>query len=227
MVGAGYLSHMSDQETLGSRIRAARTAAGLTQKAVADHFKIARVNVTQWESDTTRPDGHRLPELARLLGVPSDSFFSNEPSEPLPISVIVPGSTLVSNSKMPVYAAAMGGDGHIIVSFEQIDEIKRPAELENVRGGYGLLIKGESMVPALWDGDMALVNPHLRPTRDFNHVFFHEPPHGQEVEAMVKQLVSANDRDWTVKQWNPAREWKESRQVWQICHRIVGKYDRR
>lgn len=128
---------------------------------------------------------------------------------------------------MPVYAAAEGGDGHIIVSFEQIDEIKRPAELENVKGGYGLLIKGDSMVPALWEGDMALVNPHLRPAREFNHIFYHQAPHGGPVEAIVKQLDAWNDRDWTLTQWNPHTTWKESRQIWPICHRMVGKYDRR
>lgn len=220
---------MEVMDTLGSRIRAARLAAKLTQQQVADHFGIKRVNVTQWEGDTTRPDGYRLPDLARLLGVEEVALRGNSEAAGDDRSrvSIVPGNQLVSQQKMPVYAAAMGGDGHLIISFDQIDEIKRPAELENVKGGYGLLVKGSSMVPALYEGDMALVNPHLPPARDFVHIFYHEPPHSAEVEAIVKHLVNFTDRDWKVKQWNPVDEWPESRQIWRICHRVVGKYDRR
>ncbi|HEY4202610.1 MAG TPA: helix-turn-helix domain-containing protein [Devosiaceae bacterium] len=224
-------------DTLGSRIKAARKAAGLTQQQVAEHFGISRVNVTQWESDTTRPDGYRLPDLAGLLGLeeawlrdgagPAPDLTAAPAGGPRPKVSIIPGSQLVSAQKMPVYAAAMGGEGHIIVSFDQIDEIKRPAELENVRGGYGLLIKGDSMVPALWEGDMALVNPHLPPARQRNVILYHTPPDGGEIEAIVKQLNGWTEREWHLQQWNPNREFKEFRQEWPVCHRVVGKYDGR
>lgn len=143
-----------------------------------------------------------------------------------PVSII-PGNELVSARKMPVFAAAMGGDGHIIVSFDQIDEVKRPAELENVKGGYGLLVKGTSMIPAFREGDMALVNPHLPPARERNVILYHTPPDGGDVEAMIKELVNWTDREWHLKQWNPVLEFKEFRQEWPVCHRVVGKYDGR
>ncbi|RDE08433.1 helix-turn-helix transcriptional regulator [Pelagibacterium lacus] len=128
---------------------------------------------------------------------------------------------------MPVYAAAMGGEGHIIVTFDEIDRVKRPAELENVKGGYGLLIKGDSMVPAFDEGDMALVNPHLPPARDKNVILYHTPPDGAEAEAMVKRLLNWTDKEWTLRQYNPPMDFKEFRQEWPVCHRVVGRYDGR
>lgn len=230
MVGHSYLLRM---ETLGKRIRAARRLAGLTQQQVADHFEIKRVNVTQWEGDTTKPDGYRIPALAALLAVSEawlrDATGPGPDVEAVKAPVIVPGNQLLapSGEMLPIYAGAKGGDGHIIITFDEIERVKMPSVLQGVKGGYGLLIDGESMVPAYFPNDIALVNPNKRPERGFHHVFYHQPPHGGEAEAIVKWLESFNDRDWLIKQWNPMKEWKESRQVWQTCHRIVGKYDRR
>lgn len=242
MVGTGYHCGM---ETIGSRIRSARNAAQpkVTQQALADGLGINRVSVAQWESDQTKPSLDRLPEIATLLRVSANWLMTGEgpaadgsfsrPSAPRPMAPatppvsIIPGNELVSARKMPVFAAAMGGDGHIIVSFDQIDEVKRPAELENVKGGYGLLVKGTSMIPAFREGDMALVNPHLPPARERNVILYHTPPDGGDVEAMIKELVNWTDREWHLKQWNPVLEFKEFRQEWPVCHRVVGKYDGR
>lgn len=232
-VGEGYQSSM---DTLGSRIKIARKAAKLTQKQVADHFGIDRVNISQWESDTTKPDGYRIPDLATLLGTSESWLVTGKGEAPAgtatpepvkPRSTIIPGKELLGTGTMPVYAAAMGGEGHIIVTFDEIDRVKRPAELENVKGGYGLLIKGTSMVPAFDEGDMALVNPHLPPARDKNVILYHTPPNGEEAEAMVKRLLSWTDKEWHLRQYNPPMDFKEFRQEWPVCHRVVGRYDGR
>lgn len=54
-------------DTFGKRLRYARNLAGLTQAQVAAEFEIDRVNVTQWEGDTTSPEIERLPALAAVL----------------------------------------------------------------------------------------------------------------------------------------------------------------
>ncbi|WP_323015506.1 S24 family peptidase [Devosia sp.] len=223
-------------KTLGARIRAARTALRpkVTQKDVADHFGIERVNVTQWEGDTTKPDGYRIPGLASFLGVSEEWLRDGTGDGPdlekaASKPTIIPGRELVSRDgeTLPIYAGAKGGDGFIIVTFDEIERVKMPSILQGVKGGYGLLIDGDSMIPAYFPNDIALINPNKRPERGFHHVFYHQPPHGDDAEAIVKWLEGFNDREWTLKQWNPASEFKESRQVWQTCHRVVGKYDRR
>lgn len=57
---------------LNERLKKARTAVGLTQKAVAVHFGIQRVSVTQWELGATRPDQDKFGALANLYGVSLD-----------------------------------------------------------------------------------------------------------------------------------------------------------
>ena len=126
---------------------------------------------------------------------------------------------------MEVYAGAQGGNGKLIITFDPVDRVKLPAFLEHVPGAYGLLIDGNSMFPAFEPGDVALVNPHLRPQRGRNVILYHTPPHGAEAEAIIKRLNGWNDREWDLEQYNPPMEFKEFRQEWPICHRVVGKYD--
>ena len=66
---------------------------------------------------------------------------------------------------------------------------------------------------------------HPSPARGKNHIFYHTPPLGEDAEAIIKRLNGWNDRDWDLQQWNPRREFTESRKLWPICHRVVGKYD--
>lgn len=223
-----------DRPDPAKRLKEARIARGFrTAKDACLFFGWNLASYTQHENGTRGigrqskkyADGLRVSEAWLLTGEgqgPDGTVLA--PAPVMPTSQIIPGSELVSVRRMPVYAAAMGGDGHILVSFEQIDEIKRPAELENVKGGYGLLIKGDSMVPAINEGDLALVNPHLPPLRGANAILYHTPPEGGDAEAIVKQLVNWTDREWHLKQWNPLLEFSEFRADWPICHRLVGTY---
>nr|DAH84733.1 MAG TPA: LexA-like protein [Caudoviricetes sp.] len=145
------------------------------------------------------------------------------------IPTIIPGRDLVGDKNFPVFAAARGGaEGHQIVTFEPIDYVKRPQFLENVKDAYALYIMGDSMIPAFEQGDMALVHPHLPPARDKNVVLYHVPPFTEaEAEAMVKRLVGFDDRDWNLRQYQPAKDFTVTRSDWRYCHRIVGKYEAR
>ncbi|WP_244497602.1 XRE family transcriptional regulator [Aureimonas sp. AU40] len=233
-------------DTLGSRIRKARKEKGLKQSDIAQHFGIARTNLSAWENDDNGPDRSKLEPLARLLGVDVSWLISGDGPEPvnleykrpnaesettpgvttanLPRVAAIPGSDLVSpTADLPVFAAARGGDGHVIVTFDAIDWVKRPEPLRNVKGGYGLLITGDSMYPAYRSGDIALINPHLPPMRDTEVVLYHTPP-DDSAEAIIKTLVGFNDREWTLRQYNPDTTFTEFVKEWPICHRCVGKY---
>lgn len=139
---------------------------------------------------------------------------------------LIPGEDLVGAKDFPVYAAAMGGHGHEIVTFDPIDWVKRPVILERVKGAYGILVVNTSMSPLYRPNDIALINPHLAPTPDTEVVLYHTPPNG-ESEAMIKTLVGSTAKEWRLRQYNPAQDFIEDRVDWPICHRVVGKYDRR
>ncbi|MGR7993875.1 S24 family peptidase [Xanthobacter sp. ZOL 2024] len=139
---------------------------------------------------------------------------------------IVPGSELVGAKDFPIYAAAAGGSGHLLVNFEPIEWAKRPAILEGVPHAYGLLVYGDSMFPAYRHGDMALVHPGLGPAADEDVVLYDHPPNG-DAEAIIKHLVSWTEEEWRLEQYNPPDKWTELRADWPTCHRVVGKYGRR
>lgn len=57
-----------ETETFGDRVREARLAKGLTQKAVADETGAAESTVASWELQSRLPRRARLVRLAHLLG---------------------------------------------------------------------------------------------------------------------------------------------------------------
>lgn len=206
------------QGDLGARI-------GMTQQGIAAIEK----------GKSGRPQ--KLRELARALLLTEEYLLDEtDQAEPAPpadysrtpgqqVTSLIPSNELQVSRMMPVFSGAQGGQGKLIIGVDPIDRVKMPAFLENVQGAYGLLIDGESMIPAFYPGDTALVNPHLRPQRGRNVILYHNPPGGQEAEAIIKQLNGWNDREWDLEQWNPHLLFKEFRKEWPICHRVVGKYD--
>lgn len=214
----------------GLSARSASLRAGLSESFIR--------NILTGKSKS--PRGDTLSRLADVLGTSEMWLLKGEgddgqiaPSGTSPARAtafqpqLIPGSELVSSNRdLPIYAAAKGGDGHVIVTFEPIDYMKRPAVLENVKGGYGLLITGDSMVPAYRPGETALINPNLPPARDTDVVLYHTNG-TNESEAIIKRLVGINDREWSLEQYNPMLQFTEFRAEWPICHRVVGKYNTR
>lgn len=80
--------------------------------------------------------------------------------------------------EVPVYAAARGGDGHLIITIDPIEYAAAPDSLIGVRDAYGIQIVGESMVPAYEPGDVAWVHPHKTPQRGKDCVLYHGKPTG-------------------------------------------------
>ncbi len=54
---------------MGSKIKAARKAANITQSALADVAGVSRNAVSQWENGDTYPTNDKLQRIARKLGV--------------------------------------------------------------------------------------------------------------------------------------------------------------
>lgn len=172
-----------------------------------------------------------LPAVFRVLELPLEAIDNDAPipssiSPPRPPLKIIPGADLVGERDFPIYAAAQGGSGHLIVTFDPVETVKRPAILEGVRGAYGLLVVGDSMEPAYRHGDMALVNPGRPPGRGDDVVLYDHPPDG-EAEAIIKTLVGWTEKEWLLKQYNPPKEWRELKADWTTAHLVVGCYRRR
>lgn len=53
---------------VGARLRAARRAAGLTQKQLADALGVESITVSRWERGVTAPSLERLRRVAQITG---------------------------------------------------------------------------------------------------------------------------------------------------------------
>lgn len=147
---------------------------------------------------------------------------------PVPQQEIIPGADLVGSRDFPIYGAAQGGaTGHLIVSFDPIQTVRRPAILEGVRNAYGIRVDGDSMIPAFRPGDIALVHPHLLPEAGTDVVLYDHDPKTGDAEALIKHLTGFTDKLWKLEQYRPEKKFTEHRADWPICHRVVGRYDRR
>jgi transcriptional regulator with XRE-family HTH domain len=227
---------------LGERIRAARIAAGLTQREVGDRFGIDRVNVTQWEAETTKPDADKLPALADVLKVSLDWLMTGVgPSPPVPApkrnvksidddppANYRPPPDILGARDLPIFAAAEGGDGELVITTDPIEMVPRPWYLGEVRNGFGVIISGESMIEAYRPGDIAIVNPRLPFLRDEPHIFTNgEHASAHEYRATIKHLVGATAKEWQVKQFNPPKALTLAKAEWPVALRVVGKFNRR
>ena len=63
--------------TLGSKIKNARKAAGLTQEQLAEKLAVSRQAITKWESDKGIPDISNIKMLAKILNVSIDYLLDD------------------------------------------------------------------------------------------------------------------------------------------------------
>lgn len=68
--------------SLGPDLKAWRTAAGLTQDAVAKQLGVSRPTITQWERGTYRPSREHLAKLDQLYGAQGELIRSVEGQSP-------------------------------------------------------------------------------------------------------------------------------------------------
>ncbi len=214
--------------SLGENIKLAREARGWSQGELAAQAKTVQQNISRLEKGEVQTSSH-LPAIARALELPLEALVGTTVPNPpprTPTLSIISGDKLVSTDRIPVYGAVEGGQGALTLSNEPVDTVKTPAPLATVRGGYGVIITGESMVPAFWPGDIALVNPHIPPRIESDVVLYGENGDG-DVRAMIKNLVRQTPDFWKLKQYNPGKEFEVSKAEWRRCDVVVGKYSRR
>jgi transcriptional regulator with XRE-family HTH domain len=101
--------------TIGERIAAARTKAGLSQQDVARALGVGRSAVNQWESDTTKPSITRRAQLAVLLNMRLPDLIPGMPVDEITEAIAqivrgVPPSKQASLVIMLEQAARLVGD---------------------------------------------------------------------------------------------------------------------
>jgi phage repressor protein C with HTH and peptisase S24 domain/DNA-binding XRE family transcriptional regulator len=209
---------------LKDNVKRLREAQGLSQADLGRLAGASQQVIADIESGRTlRP--RQLFRIAEALGVAVGELDPSIRGDHGPAPVAGPYSLGLGRKDLPIYSAAEGGGGSMIVSWDPIEFVVRPSPLANIRGGYGIYVVGDSMVPAFEPGDIALINPHLPAAMNRDAVFF-RTDRSAATEALIKRLLKASPREWRVQQWNPGRQFTLSRAEWNQCHIVVGKYSR-
>lgn len=201
------------------RIRAER---GMSQAELAGRIGVRQNTIAAIEAGQTKKSRY-LPDIARALRV---SLPELDPNQGSTETRIIPGSDLVGTRDLPLFAAVEGGEGALVLGSDPVDEIRRPAPLASVKGAYGVIVIGESMVPVLRPGDIALVHPHLPPRAEDTCIFICEA--NGEFTATIKEYVGQTKDIWRLKRYRPKElEFTLRKKDWPKCHVVVGKYSRR
>ena len=151
--------------TLGSRIRSARRAAGLTQEQLAEKIGVSRQAVQAWEAKGQPPKFENLAPLAKALGV-SLSQLTEEAAAPN-VRAVEPSDELPSDVvAIPEYRVTFGAGSQCEPTYEEITEcraayyrrdwfFKRHTTAEKCKR---FCVHGDSMEPWIFDGDKILVD---------------------------------------------------------------------
>lgn len=66
-------------QVLGDKIKAARKAAGLTQRELADKINVGNTTISNWEKGVSRPDADQIQVLCWALDVQPNFFLGRKP----------------------------------------------------------------------------------------------------------------------------------------------------
>ena len=219
--------------TFAEAVRRARMERNMSQQALAQLVGATQSTINRLENGEAARS-RVAPEVAAIFGIPFP--YRGDEIVPPSAQLFTPSSrrtalqVAAQEGSFPIYAAAEGGRGTMVVSTDPIDHMPTPSVMKNVQDGFGVLVVGESMFPAYEPGDIALINPRLPFMRDTDVVFVSGETDG-DFTASIKRLVNWDDDNWTAKQWNPAQgepsEFALLRKTWQRALRVIGKYARR
>ncbi|MEE3682373.1 LexA family protein [Actinobacillus pleuropneumoniae] len=146
-------------QTLGDRIRSRRKELKLTQKDLATALKgVSHVAVSQWESNTTKPNAENILDLSTVLQC-DISWLLRGSGE----SNVMPAS--IGVTKVPLISYVQAGAWTGIDDFRETcgDYEYILTDLDVSGDAFALKIKGDSMEPEFIGGDIVIIDPKVEP----------------------------------------------------------------
>lgn len=211
-----------DPKAVGESIRLARVKLGWRQQRLADAAETDQTTVSRLEKGDFKRLTEALLSIARVLKIPLPGVdvLSEQRGTPLILRPLA-----AALGEMLVIGTAEGGQGSLIFT-GPIDVVQRPPSLANVKDPYGILVTGESMIPAFRPGDTALVHPYLVPHPEDDVILEREGEDGARY-GIIKTFLGVSTGKWRLRQWRPQRDFTRLQKEWPKCNVVVGKYSRR
>lgn len=142
-----------------TRFRQGRERKKLTQAEVAAALGVSQSAVAQWEAGRSFPAPAMAAKVAKLIGV---RFLAEERPQNRP---------LAERARLPIIGLpAPGDDERILVDEQPHGEIVAPPQLEGVVEARAVYVRGRSMEPRYYPGEIVYLHP-LRPPNPGDFVF--------------------------------------------------------
>ncbi|WP_429091802.1 LexA family protein [Aeromonas veronii] len=160
-------------ETINDRISARRRAQKMSQDELAKRIGITRVSISKWESGLNQPKGRYLNDLAEALGVTVDWLLTGSGDTPeLAEEQHIPGyhnvepAVMLPGKRIPILSYVQAGNWREMC--EQATTFDGNVEFVSASGeigpfGFGLWLRGDSMLPQFKEGDLIIVDPDEAP----------------------------------------------------------------
>ncbi|MFB2702643.1 LexA family protein [Aeromonas veronii] len=159
--------------TISDRIFSRRTALNLSKTALAKAIGVSDVSVGKWESGLNQPKGRYLNDLAAALGVTVDWLLGggSDGSE-LPTSEPIPGyhnvepAVMLPGKRIPILSYVQAGNWREMceqaTTFDgNVEYVTASVDIGSC--GFGLWLRGDSMLPQFKEGDLIIVDPDEAP----------------------------------------------------------------
>ena len=163
------------------RFRQGRRRRKLTQATIATALGVSQSAVAQWEAGRSFPAPELAAKIEKLTGV----RFLAEDRE-----LAQNRGALEKRGRLRIIGLpAPGDDERILVDDEPHGEIVAPPQLEGVAEARAVYVRGRSMEPRYYPGEIVYLNP-LRPPNpgDFVFLTLREPGFAAAV-GYVRQYV--------------------------------------
>ncbi len=160
-------------ETINDRISARRRAQKMSQNELAKRIGITRVSISKWESGLNQPKGRYLNDLAAALGVTVDWLLTgsggspeSSADQPIPGYHNVEPAVIPQGTRVPVLSYVQAGHWHEMceqaTAFDgNVEYVTAGVDVGPC--GFGLWLRGNSMLPLFKEGDLIIVDPDEAP----------------------------------------------------------------
>ncbi|MFQ1711358.1 LexA family protein [Aeromonas veronii] len=158
---------------INERIKQTRKRLGYSQEILGSRVGVSRVSISQWERGENTPNGRYLNELAAALGVTVDWLLTGSGDTPqLPAEHPIPGyhnvepAVIPQGKRIPVISYVQAGNWREMceqaTTFDgNVEYVTASVDIGPC--GFGLWLRGDSMLPQFKEGDLIIVDPDEAP----------------------------------------------------------------
>lgn len=145
------------------RIRELRKKHGLTQQKLGELIGVKKSSISQWENDEHSPSGDNLAQLSKVFGVSAHWLATGKGSPEL--SNVEP-AVIPQGNRVPILSYVQAGNWREMceqaIAFDgNVEYVSAGGEIGPY--GFGLWLRGDSMVPLFKEGDLIIVDPDESP----------------------------------------------------------------